>query len=189
MKPTAPRRCLVSSASVAAPTLTPLRRTSPSNARRSPAAHKSSVDFPEPDGPIIATISPSPRSRLTRSKTGNNPEEVVYANDSSVMVRGAQSIFSLYLMTTDSCRGPLPHIEGAPRTREGKPSAFPTPLSAGVRRSLALGKPREPNPGKNSAISTSSAIQQRHPNSKGDGPLRNRPLVNYSDNQLRWPTN
>jgi len=53
----------------------PLIRTIPPSGSSSPARQKSSVDFPEPEGPVTATISPRATRRLTprSARTSSSP--------------------------------------------------------------------------------------------------------------------
>src|SRR5688500_12078082 len=53
---------------------TPSIRIAPRSARSKPAMTLSKVDLPQPDGPTIATNSPSPTSKLTSSTTGSSPK-------------------------------------------------------------------------------------------------------------------
>jgi len=48
-------------------------RTSPASGRSTPARHSSSVDLPEPDGPLTARISPRSTCRLMPRKAGLSP--------------------------------------------------------------------------------------------------------------------
>ncbi|MDH6546885.1 hypothetical protein M2162_000982 [Streptomyces sp. SAI-041] len=66
--PTRPRRNLVSSASPPPVSSVPSTRTIPLSGRSRPAAHCSSVDLPDPDGPITAVKVPRPRLRVTPSR-------------------------------------------------------------------------------------------------------------------------
>src|SRR5438309_2323395 len=50
---------------------TPPTRTVPSSARSKPATMFIRVDFPQPDGPTMATNSPSSTLKLTSSITGS----------------------------------------------------------------------------------------------------------------------
>jgi len=64
-KPNAPRRSLVRSASLIAVRFAPWKVTVPDVGRMMPASACSSVDLPEPDGPITATVSPGAKSKFT----------------------------------------------------------------------------------------------------------------------------
>ena len=64
-KPKAPRRSLVRSASLIAVRLAPRKATDPPVGLMMPASECSSVDLPEPDGPMTATLSPSASAKLT----------------------------------------------------------------------------------------------------------------------------
>ena len=58
MNPTRSRRIFAKAFRLSAAMLCPNILTPPADAGSSPARQYSSVDFPEPDGPTIATISP-----------------------------------------------------------------------------------------------------------------------------------
>ena len=66
MKPILSRRTRVSSSSERPASDSPSMRTSPEVGRSSPPTRLRSVDLPEPDGPMIETISPRGIVRLTR---------------------------------------------------------------------------------------------------------------------------
>jgi hypothetical protein len=53
---------------------TPSNLTSPRSGRSKPAITLSRVDLPQPDGPTMATNSPSRTSKLTPSTTGSAPK-------------------------------------------------------------------------------------------------------------------
>src|SRR5262249_21180361 len=55
---------------------TPSCRTVPRSGRANPATMRMSVDLPQPDGPTIATSSPSPTAKLTSSTTSSPPSFV-----------------------------------------------------------------------------------------------------------------
>jgi hypothetical protein len=55
-------------------TRSPSTRISPSSIGISPSTQRSSVVFPQPDGPTRATISRSPISRSMLRKTSNPPK-------------------------------------------------------------------------------------------------------------------
>src|SRR5579872_7064445 len=67
MKPILSRRTRVSPSSLSADNISPSISISPSVGRSRPPIKFSSVDFPEPDGPMIDTISPRPMCRSSRS--------------------------------------------------------------------------------------------------------------------------
>src|SRR6187549_277485 len=52
----------------------PSIRIAPSSGRSNPAITLISVDLPQPEGPTIATNSPSPTAKLTPSTTGSVPK-------------------------------------------------------------------------------------------------------------------
>src|SRR5688572_33205506 len=56
---------------------TPSILTAPRSGRSKPATMLSSVDLPHPDGPTIATNSPSRTSRLTPSTTDSAPNPLL----------------------------------------------------------------------------------------------------------------
>ena len=65
--PTASRRSRARARSDIRPRLCPASQTSPAVGRSSPPSRCSSVDFPQPLGPITATVSPGATSRSTPS--------------------------------------------------------------------------------------------------------------------------
>ena len=65
MKPISSSRSSLSAFSESLESFSPPNRTSPEVTLSIPEAVYSSVDFPEPEGPIIATISPSETVKLT----------------------------------------------------------------------------------------------------------------------------
>ena len=67
-KPIRLRRNFVSSASVPPVISSPSTTTMPLSGRSSPAAHCSSVDLPEPEGPITAVNVPRGRASVTPSR-------------------------------------------------------------------------------------------------------------------------
>jgi hypothetical protein len=68
MKPIRSRRSRVSALSLSEVISVSPRYTSPDVGRSRPARTCSSVDLPEPEGPMIAVNSPSPRPTLTLSR-------------------------------------------------------------------------------------------------------------------------
>jgi hypothetical protein len=51
-------------------------RTSPESGVSKPASTLSRVDLPQPEGPMMATNSPSPTEKLTSSSTATAPPRV-----------------------------------------------------------------------------------------------------------------
>src|SRR6187549_2317549 len=58
----------------------PSIRIAPSSGRSNPAMTLSRVDLPQPEGPTIATNSPSPTAKLTPSTTGSVPKRLPTAS-------------------------------------------------------------------------------------------------------------
>src|SRR5512138_1798273 len=54
----------------------PSTLTSPRSGFSKPASTPSSVDLPQPDGPMMATNSPSPTEKLMSSRTASGPRRV-----------------------------------------------------------------------------------------------------------------
>ena len=68
MKPIFPRRSAFSFASLQPATLRPSNQYSPDVGTSSSPRTDSSVDLPQPDGPVMATYSPAAISRSMRSR-------------------------------------------------------------------------------------------------------------------------
>lgn len=77
-KPIRSRRNLVSAASPPPLISSPSTTIWPRSGRSRPAAHWSSVDFPEPDGPMTAVKLPVGRLRVTPSRAVTAPSPVPY---------------------------------------------------------------------------------------------------------------
>ena len=71
--PTCRRRKRAAAVSDSVSTRSPPTRTAPPVGRSIPAMRLSSVDFPLPDGPMIATASPAATARLTSETAGAGP--------------------------------------------------------------------------------------------------------------------
>jgi hypothetical protein len=75
-KPTRLRRSLVSALSLSPDSSVPPIRTEPEVTLSRPARQCMSVDFPEPDGPMIAVNSPAAKATVTplRARTAVSPD-------------------------------------------------------------------------------------------------------------------
>src|SRR6266508_2343549 len=90
MKPTSPRRNLASPASDRANTSSPAKSTRPPVGRSSVPSTCSKVDFPTPEAPITATLSPAFTVSVTprRTRTTSGPSRYSFSR-SSVARRGS----------------------------------------------------------------------------------------------------
>jgi len=70
MKPTVPARQSASSRSLSRVMSTPSKRSSPESGLSMPAIRLSSVDLPDPDGPISPRKSPARTSSVMSVSTG-----------------------------------------------------------------------------------------------------------------------
>jgi hypothetical protein len=77
-KPMRSRRSRVSRRSLSPVSSVPPTRTEPDVGRSSPAAHCSSVDLPEPDGPMTAVNVPGPKPSETPSSAVTPPSPSPY---------------------------------------------------------------------------------------------------------------
>ena len=84
MKPKCSRRRRERSASLIAATSRPSKNTSPWSGTSTPDMQCSSVDLPEPDGPMTATSSPGSMSREIPASTGPPPKSLVMSVRESI---------------------------------------------------------------------------------------------------------
>src|SRR5262249_29639048 len=87
MNPIVSRRTRVRPSSVRLPRISPSTRTWPAVGRSRPPTRLSSVDLPDPDGPMIETISPRGIDRGTSSgaRTGRWPSNCLETRSSSII--------------------------------------------------------------------------------------------------------
>ncbi len=85
-KPNSERRSSERLLSVSVSSRWPSSQTSPRGGARMPARQYSSVDFPEPLGPITATISPGATARLAPVRAGVRPKDQ-YTSRASIRLR------------------------------------------------------------------------------------------------------
>src|SRR5579862_5548023 len=93
---------------------TPSIRTAPRSGRSKPAMMFSKVDLPQPEGPTIATNSPSRTSRLTRSMTGSAPKLLLIAS-TTILAGFLSDIAPLHcLQPLKKARGAVEHEPDQP---------------------------------------------------------------------------